>query len=387
MLVLLLTDAEAPASRTAIEQAGATVEHVCDAAAALAALQARPFDALVVAPRAAADLAALAAEARRRVATAAVIGLSDGDLEADIVLLAGGADDCAPRDDGAALCRLVEGLRAMGEADGRARDVQRRLSLMTRELALSRAREAEMSRRAVESQKTANVLGLVRGICHELNNPLTGILGYAQLLQETTEGSTLDDIKEIEVCAQRCRDLVSRLARFARADSAEAAAVDMNPLVADTLQFVEYAIKRGRVKLTTELAPDLPAVTGQANDLRQAILAVLVNAVQAMAGQKGGTLTVRTRLVGDVVHLQIIDSGAGIAPHNIDRVFHPFFSTRDAAESAGLGLSVARAIIERHEGAILVDSAVGAGTTITFVLPVRQASPSDDPQIASPATA
>ena len=379
MLLLLLTPTDAPDLRAALESAGAVVERVSDLQAALMALQTRPFEALLVDLAVAGPPDALARDVRRSAPSVTLVGLSTS-LDDEITLLSNGFDDGVPAD-GAdeAASSLLTRLSMRAGADDHTRDLERRLALSNRELTRSRQQLTEVTSRAVEAQKMAGVLGLIRGVCHELNNPLTGILGYAQLLQETTDGSTLEDIKEIEVCAQRCRELVARLARFARAEQSDIGPVDVNALADETLQFVEYVIKRGRIKTLIEVSPDLPRVAGLAHELRHAVLAVLVNAVQAMAGQKGGTLTVRTLQVDDHIHLRVTDSGAGIAPEHFERIFDPFFTTRNAADSPGLGLSVAHAIVAAHQGAIEVDSPTGGGTTVTLVLPLRHALLSADP--------
>lgn len=356
--------------RTALEAGGATVTHVNDPASGLAALDGDRFDAVVLAPPdEAEDAIGFVRAVRVRIPDAIVLGFTEASPATMTAhLLDAGIDHAC-----ATLESLSDQLAASIARSPDVRRLERDLAQARRALEDTRSRLDEATRRSVEAFKGATVLGLVRGVCHEINNPLTGILGYAQLLQETTEGSALEDIKEIEICAQRCRDLVGRLARFCGIERAEAVLLDLNPLVEDALSMIDYAVKRGRLRTEVSLAPDLSQVRGHALELRQAILAVLVHGVQAMTAQRGGTLTVRTHRDGDRVHLEVSDTATGIETAHLARLFDPFDAPPEGGADSGLRLAAARAIIAAHEGRITVSGGLAAGATFVITLPAGDA--------------
>jgi len=234
-------------------------------------------------------------------------------------------------------------------------------------------------RQVVHMEKMASLGKLAATVAHELNNPLAGILNYSKLVDRSlSEGEVPEDERtELQRClgliqkeAARCGEIVKNLLLFARQSGVELALVPLNPIVERSLMLVHHHLEMTGVQLETTLfdeGTDLVVCDG--NQIQQALLALLVNAVEAMPG--GGTLTVRAIGREDWVAIAVTDTGTGIPPEVISHIFEPFFSTKDKAEGVGLGLAVAYGIIQRHGGDIEIESQVDRGTTFTVTLPKR----------------
>jgi signal transduction histidine kinase len=315
----------------------------------------------------------------RQISIPVIMITSLGHVKLAVECLRAGASDYVAKDEGYVdlLPATVDQVWRQYVAERENRDLQRQLKRKKEEAEASNRKLMEYQRRVIQAQKMNAIITLVRGICHELNNPLTGILGYAQLLGEVITGDGAEDIKEIEQCAQRCRDIIAKLAKFCRAEKSVHSQVDVNEALHESLAFVEYYANRNRVKTVAELQADLPALTGNVQDLRQAFLALFLNAIQAMGAppRNGGTLFVKSYAEGELLYVVVQDTGEGIPPENLDKIFTPFFTTRDQGEGSGMGLAIAYGIMQDHEGSILVDSEVGKGSRFSLVFPIRKASP------------
>ncbi len=218
----------------------------------------------------------------------------------------------------------------------------------------------------VHFDRVAMVGELAAGLAHELRNPLAGISGALHVLSRQYESGDERHLLLADVQAQigRMNKTLSDLLQLARPRAPQLTIVDVNALLSHGLRFV----LQGGVEIVQELQRHLPPLLADANLLHQAFLNILVNAVQAMP--HGGRLTVRTRLEeanGRVVHVEISDTGAGIAREHVGRIFQPFFTTK--AQGTGLGLAIAARIIEQHDGRIAVDSVLGESTTFTITVP------------------
>ena len=223
----------------------------------------------------------------------------------------------------------------------------------------------------VSSEKMASLGKLAAGIAHEINNPLGGILIYSSLMMEDLpEGdSKRGDLARIVQEASRCKDIVKSLLEFARQTEPKMEPADINRAITDGLFFLENQALFHNVKIIKNLDPFLPFVRGNAGQLKQVLINIIVNAAEAMHGN--GTLTITSSTSSDRkwVTLEFTDTGEGIQEENLTRIFDPFFTTKDVGKGTGLGLSTSYGIIESHGGKIRVRSKVGEGTTFTIELP------------------
>jgi signal transduction histidine kinase len=241
--------------------------------------------------------------------------------------------------------------------------------LQEREHALIQAQRA-----LVHSAKMAAFGQLGAGIAHEVNNPLAGILGHAQLAirrlgPENPAKASLDLIAQE---TRRCSDIIKNLLRFARQDTPQFQPVNANEAVGAALSIVDHQLSLHGIRIVRELGESLPQVNGDINQLQQVLVNLAINAQQAMAGQRG-ELSVRTRAVGGQVLIELQDSGPGISSELQKKIFEPFFTTKAAGQGTGLGLSVSYGIIESHGGRIEVRSSPGHGATFVISLPVAAA--------------
>ena len=229
--------------------------------------------------------------------------------------------------------------------------------------------------RLVQAAKLAAVGEMAAGIAHELNNPLTTVSGFTELvLEELPEGSDLkDDLELVLREAQRARGVVRRLLDFARLSESAHVRSDINEIITDVLALVNHLLRTSGVQLETELFEALPWISVDRNQIKQVILNLVHNALHAMP--TGGKLRVssdcRSRHSRNWLAIALEDTGIGIAPENLERVFEPFFTTRSKDGGTGLGLSVSYGIVTDHGGFIEVDSQVGKGTMFTVWLPVE----------------
>jgi two-component system, NtrC family, sensor kinase len=238
---------------------------------------------------------------------------------------------------------------------------------------------SEAQRQIYQSEKLAAVGQLAAGVAHEINNPLTGVLSYASFLLKRAENKPefKEDLAVIVRETKRCRQIVKGLLDFARQMPPEKQLCDLTEIVERAVQIVQAQLVTHRVELRKELRTDLPRVSVDANQIQQVLVNLLLNAADAI-GDGGGTITLATDYVQPEaertdrlreVEVRVIDTGCGIAPENIERIFDPFFSTK-GRKGTGLGLAVVWGIIEKHNGRIEVQSVVGKGTTFHVVLPI-----------------
>jgi len=257
---------------------------------------------------------------------------------------------------------LEDWVRTLGE----------RVKERTEELRLA---EAEVAR----SEKLAAIGQLAAGIAHELNNPLTGVLTFTSLMRQKMPAGSQDaeDLDLVIRETRRCASIIRRLLDFAREKPPEKSEVDINELALDTIRFVERSAALQQVEITTELDPGLPRLNVDADLVKQVLMNILVNAQQAI--EERGRITVRTRLHAErrfagaqpqpAVEIAITDTGCGIAKANLQRIFDPFFTSKEVGKGTGLGLSVSYGIVKAHGGEIEVESTVGVGSTFRVFLP------------------
>ncbi len=239
--------------------------------------------------------------------------------------------------------------------------------------------ERELRVRLMESDRLAAVGELVAGVAHEVNNPLSSISAFAQLLlrESTLTPSQRESIEVIRTETTRASQVVKDLLAFARRSEPLRAPLDLNGVVARTVRMRQYQFEEAAVRVETELADELPAVMGDARQLQQVCLNLLTNSVQAMSVTGGGVLRVRTSAVGDAVRLEVMDSGTGISPSVRAHIFEPFFTTKKEGEGTGLGLSVSYGIVTAHGGTIEVAETSASGSVFRVTLPSVKMPPSE----------
>jgi two-component system NtrC family sensor kinase len=219
----------------------------------------------------------------------------------------------------------------------------------------------------VQSEKLASLGQLVGGAAHELNNPLTAMVGYADLLAATElSGEQRSLIHKIEQQVRRTRTLVSSLLSFAKQVPAEKTLVDINALIQTAVKLCLPQSRGPSVQVRTDFASELPRVLGDSNQLLQVCLHITNNALHAM-NETGGVLTVTARLREEFVVLEFSDNGPGM--EQPDRVFDPFYTTRPIGQGTGLGLSVCYGIIQEHNGKISCVNRPEGGATFRIELP------------------
>ncbi len=232
--------------------------------------------------------------------------------------------------------------------------------------------EAQLS----QADKLSSIGLLAAGVAHEVNTPLAVISSYTQMLAKQLQNDAQKSglLEKITRQTFRASEIVNNLLNFSRTSGSEVGDVDVNKVIGETLALLEHQFKVAKVAVQHELYPQLPAIQGNAGRLQQVFLNLFLNAKDAMAG--GGTLRVST-LNGDSVTVCISDTGSGIAPEHIQRIYDPFFTTKATpnegqTRGTGLGLSVTYGIIQEHAGKIRVESQPGAGTTFTLDFPLSR---------------
>lgn len=226
--------------------------------------------------------------------------------------------------------------------------------------------------RLVQSEKLSAVGSLVAGVAHELNNPLTGVLGFSQLLlMGDCDEKIRQDLKKIHWEATRCQKIVQNLLRFSRQTKPKWERVDINQAIEQILELRAYEVRGRNVDIVRELDPELPGVIGDAQQIQQVFLNIINNALDSLAeGKDPCTLTVRTEVLESGVRTTFSDTGKGVSEEFRNRVFDPFFTTKQVGKGTGLGLSVSHGIVTEHGGEIrVVPSEVGA--TFEVDLPLR----------------
>jgi two-component system NtrC family sensor kinase len=226
----------------------------------------------------------------------------------------------------------------------------------------------------IQSAKLSGIGQMISGVAHELNNPLTTIMGYAQLLQVSdADESIKEDLQIIYNDAMRAQRIVQNLLTFARQKKPQRSPVDINEIIERTLALRSYQLKMDNVEVVTELVENLPWTMADDYQLQQVFLNIINNAHQAMVHEKGESiLTIRSGLLdNDTIRVSFTDTGPGIPSDILDKVFDPFFTTKDVGTGTGLGLSVSHGIIQEHGGRIWAESQPGQGAAFFIELPVK----------------
>ena len=269
-----------------------------------------------------------------------------------------------------------------------ARTLETRVEEKTR--ALERAHE-----HALQMEKMASVGRLAAVVAHEINNPLSGILTYTKLLKKWLGQNELDAARREEVrsslelmeCeSRRCGEIVRNLLTFARAAPMNLEWSNLNAVVERAVKLLHHQLDLAGVQLQTGLAEKLPPVRCDASQIEQVLLALMMNATDAMP--RGGILWLRSKKLPDAaeVRLEVQDDGVGIPADVLSHIFEPFFTTKENKRSVGLGLAVSHGIVQRHGGRIEVESEPGRGTKFTVILPLQlePTATNKEPQASRP---
>jgi PAS domain S-box-containing protein len=227
----------------------------------------------------------------------------------------------------------------------------------------------ELERRLVQADKLSSIGLLAAGVAHEVNTPLAVISTYAQMLAKQVSGDD-QKTKLLEKIAKqtfRASEIVNSLLNFSRTSTTDFVDVDLNRIVKETATLIEHQLQKTGVQVRLNLGATSPAIRGNFGKLQQVFLNLFINARDAMP--EGGKLTVRTWSEAGFVHIEVADTGHGIAPDHLARIYDPFFTTKAARKGTGLGLSVTYGIVQEHNGIIEVDSHPGSGTRFRLEFP------------------
>jgi len=229
-------------------------------------------------------------------------------------------------------------------------------------------------------EKMASIGKMAAVVAHEVNNPLSGILTYAKLLQKWVASGRVEHDKQEEAMqcldliaseSRRCGDLIKNLLSLSRTAPMNVQPTNLRAVIDRCLLLVRHQLELVGIEWQLNLAEDLPSVLCDPAQMEQVLLALIMNAIDAMP--RGGNLWIDTRLSNDEteIKIQVRDDGAGIAPDLLAQIFEPFWTTKETGRGVGLGLAISRGIVERHKGHIEVESELGRGTTFTITLPAQ----------------
>jgi two-component system NtrC family sensor kinase len=241
--------------------------------------------------------------------------------------------------------------------------------------------ERKLEQQIIQSERLAAMGQMIGGFAHELNNPLTSIMGVAELLQEgEREESARKHLVMLQQQARRAADIVQNLMYFSRPPAPGRVTVDLNELVQRTLHLHAYSLRKNNVTVDFLPEPSLPTVTGDSHQLMQIFLNLILNAEQAMRDARDrGTLRVRMEKSSNSVIATFQDDGPGIPAEVLPNIFDPFYTTKRPGRGTGLGLSICKAILREHGGEIEASSGPGGGAVFRVTLPTAGAGPADDP--------
>lgn len=243
-------------------------------------------------------------------------------------------------------------------------------NMMTHELEKSQKELEEAHFEVLQAEKLATLGLLTDGIMHQLKGPLSGMLAYCEILRtEVKKNDPLYEVVQaIEATAQQCKGITQRLLIFSSKPSDKGKPIEITKAIEGALLITHHLLKHN-IELVKEYEEGLPPILGNLNELQQAFIDLILNAVDAMPD--GGRLRVEAKRDGDMVMVRIADTGCGIPKENMGKIFTPFFSTKDKERATGLGLSTTYRIVKAHNGTIEVESTVNKGTTFTMRFPSK----------------
>ena len=231
----------------------------------------------------------------------------------------------------------------------------------------------KMEEHLLVTDRLASIGELASGIAHELNNPLTGVIGFSELMLEKDVSNEIkEDIAIIHHEAVRAAEVVKNLLTFARRHEPSRQPVNINSTIASVLGLRAYEQKVNNIKVITRFDSDLPMIEADGFQLQQVFLNIILNAEYAMQeANKGGILTITTERLKDTVRISFADNGTGISEKNMKHIFDPFFTTKDVGSGTGLGLSICHGIVAEHEGKLYAQNGPDGGAAFIVELPVK----------------
>ena len=229
--------------------------------------------------------------------------------------------------------------------------------------------EQRLKEQLIQSEKLAGIGILASGVAHEINNPLSGIIGMAEIvLEEEDPSKNRSYLMDILTCGQRIAEIVNGLRSYSRtAKGGELGAIDLHEVLETSLKMVQLATKSVPVEVIKKFQP-IEKIKANPGEIQQVFTNFITNAFQAMNG-RGGNLILSSRSLKDFVEIKMSDSGVGISPRYLNQIFDPFFTTKKTGEGTGLGLNIVYRIVTKYEGTIEVESTEGVGTTFTIKFP------------------
>jgi signal transduction histidine kinase len=238
---------------------------------------------------------------------------------------------------------------------------------------------AELEQRLVQADKLSSIGLLAAGVAHEVNTPLAVISTYAQMLAKQVSDDSQKSLILDKIAKQtfRASEIVNSLLNFSRTSTTSLGDLSLNRVIQETLSLLEHQLQKSGIQVKTDLDPGLPPVRGNAGQLQQVFLNLFLNARDAMSA--GGTLEVRTWQEGSGARAEVADTGHGIAPEHLHRIYDPFFTTKAVRKGTGLGLSVTYGIIQEHGGSIEVFNRPGGGASFRLELPLAVPGPARKP--------
>lgn len=275
------------------------------------------------------------------------------------------------------LGRLAKAFNQMIESISQSHKMLEEYNLTLQKKVQERTEELmKIKEQMIQSEKLASIGRLSAGVAHEINNPLGAILSYAHLIKE--ELSTKSDQNQIRLFVDniiaetnRTKNIIRSLLEFSRQHKTDYEWVDINQLIDDTINFINLQKKPDNVEIIKEFGSDIPIVKIDVERIREAIINIIINALDAI--NEKGRITIKTSVdhKKQRINISISDTGTGIPPEIMGHIFEPFFTTKPVGKGTGLGLSVTYGIIKQHNGDISVDSKLGEGTTFTISLPLH----------------
>lgn len=237
-----------------------------------------------------------------------------------------------------------------------------------------------MQEQLLMTDRLASIGELASGVAHELNNPLTSVIGFSQLLMNgDAPGSVKKDLEVVHSEAQRAAGIVKNLLAFARKHEPVRQVSQINNIIEDVLKLRAYEQKANNIEVDRRFASELPEIMVDYFQMQQVFLNIIINAEYSMTqAHNKGTLTITTERINKVIRISFSDDGSGISKEDLSRIFNPFFTTKDVGRGTGLGLSICHGIVTEHGGSIYTESELGKGSAFIVELPVSPPRPKQE---------
>jgi len=281
----------------------------------------------------------------------------------------------------------LKGFQNIARDVTREKEIQDKLRATYQELRESHQQLKESQEQLIQAEKLTSLGQLAASIAHEVNNPLSGVLAYTQLLAKKIRSNniqkdvSLQYLSKMEAELVRSTKLIRHLLDFARQSPPAFRPLNLNDVVNRSFELAAHSAELHHIQTVKELDPSLPNLMADFDQLHQVCTNLILNAIQAMP--QGGKLTLRTLFDNGQIKMQVQDTGCGISPKNMRKLFTPFFTTKQEVKGVGLGLAISYGIIQRHNGKIEVQSEEGEGTTFTIYLPLHNMEPSENTAVTA----